>query len=69
MVARQQQMIAVVYDEVEGLIVVRSAAPARGARRLVHDDAEAGLDKTDCCAQAGDAGPDDVDDPSVHMTP
>ena len=39
-VAGQQQMIAVVDDEAEGLVEVGSAAPAGGARRLVHDRRE-----------------------------
>ncbi len=62
-------MVAVVDDEIEGLVVVRSAAPASGSRRLVHDDAETVLDQTDRGAQAGEAGPDDMDGPAVHMTP
>ena len=60
-IAREQQVIAVVDHHVELRIVIRAAAPARLARRLVHDHALAGGREPDRGGKAGEPGTDDMD--------
>ena len=60
-IARQQQVIAVVDHHAELRIVIGAAAPARLSRRLVHDDALAPLAQPNRGGEAGESGADDVD--------
>lgn len=63
MIARQQQMIAVIDGDAELGIEV-GAAPAAGVRRrLVKHDARAAPFRLDRCREAGYARSDDVDPP------
>ena len=54
-IAREQQVIAVVDHDVELRIVVGAAAPARLPCRLVHDDALAAFREADRGGKAGRA--------------
>jgi hypothetical protein len=62
-------MISVVDDEIQGLVKVGSAPPARRARRFMDDDAYAGVDQAHRGAKASNAGSDDMDDPIGHRKP
>src|SRR5262249_13897498 len=66
-VAGEEQMIAVVDRHPDAGIVVRAAASAGEARRLVNDHAGAGLRQPQGRGQAGKSGADDVDRPQ-HQT-
>ena len=61
MIAREQQVIAVVDHHVELRIVIGAAAPARLPGRLVHDDALAALGEANRGGKAGEPGADDMD--------
>ena len=60
-VAREQQVIAVVDHHAELRIVIRAATSARLARRLVHDDTLAPFAQANRGGEAGKPGTDDVD--------
>ena len=67
-IAGEQEMIAVVDDEAQSLVGVRSAAPSGGLRRLMQDHLKSGLGEANRGAQAGDAGLQRRDtDPSRRM--
>ena len=67
MIARQQQMIAVVDHHVERGIVIGAAAAAGLMGRLMHDDAVAALREPHGSGEAGEPGADDVDDGERHQ--
>ena len=60
-IAREQQVIAVVDHHAELRIVIGAAAPARLPGRLMHDDALAPLGEANRGGEAGKSGTDDVD--------
>ena len=64
-IARQQEVIAVVDRHAERGIVIGAAAAAGERRGLVHDDAVAARGQLQRGGQSGKAGADDVDG-SVH---
>ena len=57
MIAREQQVIAVVDHHVELRIVIGAAAPARLPRRLVHDHALAALARRTAAARPASPAP------------
>ena len=61
MIAREQQVIAVVDHHAELRIVIGAAAPARLPRRLMHDDALAPFAQANRGGKAGESGAYDVD--------
>ena len=61
MIARQQQVIAVVDHHVERRIVIGAAAPAGLAGRLVDDDRLPGFAQPNGRGETGETGADDVE--------
>ena len=64
-VARKQEVIAVVDGHADSGVVIGAAAAAGKSRGLVHDDAAAALRQLERSGQPGKAGADDVDG-SIH---
>src|SRR3954454_23060311 len=60
MIARQQQMIAVVDGEIGGGVEIGTTAAPGILRRLVDLHVEAGIAEPHGCGKAGDSGADDV---------
>ena len=61
-VARKQQMIAVVDDEIERRVIIGATAPARHARGLVKHDPPARLRELNRAGKSGEPGADDMRD-------
>ena len=68
-IARQQQMIAVVDGDAKRRVEIGSATSAGERRSLMHDDLAPRFDKAHRGAQARDSGADDMDGASAHRIP
>jgi S-adenosylmethionine synthetase len=66
MVARQQQVVAVVDRHADGEVVIGAAAPAGLAGRLINVDAYAALDQLHGSGKAGKPSADDMDRARHH---
>ena len=68
-IAGQEEVVAVVDDEVERRIVIGPAAPAGGARRLVHDDGSPLVRQPDRGAEARQPRADHMDGAGHQISP
>ena len=68
-IAGQEEVVAVVDDEVERRVVIGPAAPAGGARRLVHDDGSPLVRQPDRGAEARQPRADHMDGAGHQISP
>ena len=68
MIARQQQMIAVVDGQIGCAVEIRAATAADLLRRFVHMHDVAGIGETHASRQPGDTGTEDMNRSSHQIT-